>query len=501
MVNWAERGVYGDGNSVPRFHLTWGCGKGLVDGVWGSIESHERRGALELRTRTRVTTLIEEDGRVTGVRTVPEDGGDESELHGEAVVIAAGGVGGNLDIVRREWPEELGEAPEHILMGSHYYADGAMHEEVGRIGGNVTHLNRMWNYADAVRHPIPSRPLHGLKLIPPRSGLALDPTGRRYGPVPVMPTFDAYFALERMCESDPKYTWLVCNFKIARRELDVSGSQHNPSIRERRLVRFLLGVLLGKPTLVQHFIDRCPDFVTGRTLPELAARMSEVTEDGVLDHGLMEREVRRYDDMLARGKSLWNDDQLRRIAAAAQLARRPAAHLEVPAHHRSRRRADDRDPPPADEPQVASAGSRPISAAGCCARTARRSRGSTRWARRPASAAAACTASARSRAPSSAAACSAAGSPRRRSRARRPSRSARRARRTAAARPRRTAARRRGPRGRANGRDNLRVHAEPPPRVGRQTDLRLPGRRDQRADGRVPVARRRPASSCRCATR
>ena len=316
VVNWAERGVYGDGNSVPRFHITWGCGKGLVDGVWGSIERHPRRASLELRTRTRVTALIEEDGRIAGVRTAPEDGGgSEGELRGAAVVIAAGGVGGNLDIVRREWPEELGEAPEHILMGSHYYADGAMHEEVERIGGNVTHLKRMWNYADAVRHPEPRRPLHGLKLIPPRSGLTLDPTGRRYGPVPVMPTFDAYFALERMCEGDPKYTWLVCNFKIARRELDVSGSQHNPSIREKRLVRFVLGILLGKPTLVQHFVDKCPDFVTGRTLPELAARMSEVTGDGVLDPGLMESEVRRYDDMLARGKSLWNDDQVRRIAA------------------------------------------------------------------------------------------------------------------------------------------------------------------------------------------
>jgi predicted oxidoreductase len=315
VVNWAERGVYGDGNSVPRFHITWGCGKGLVDGVWGSIQSHPRRGSLDLRTRTRVTGLVEDGGRITGVRTVAEDGGEESEIAGEAVVIASGGVGGNLDIVRREWPADMGEAPEHILMGSHYYADGAMHEEVERLGGNVTHLDRMWNYADAVRHPEPRRPLHGLKLIPPRSGVMLDPQGRRYGPVPVMPTFDAYYALERMCEGDPKYSWLICNFKIARRELDVSGSQHNPSIREKRLVRFLLGVVLGKPTLVQHFIDRCPDFVTARTLPELAIRMSEVTGDGALDAGLMEREVRRYDDMLARGKALWNDDQVRRIAA------------------------------------------------------------------------------------------------------------------------------------------------------------------------------------------
>jgi uncharacterized protein len=314
VVNWAERGVYGDGNSVPRFHLTWGCGKGLVDGVWGSIQAHPRRGALDVRTRARVDRLIEEDGRIAGCVVAPEDGGEEYEVRGDAVVIAAGGVGGNLDIVRREWPEEMGEAPEHILMGSHYYADGAMHEEVERIGGNVTHLNRMWNYADAVRHPEPRRPLHGLKLIPPRSGLLLDPTGRRYGPVPVMPTFDAYYALERMCESDPKYSWLVCNFKIARRELDVSGSQHNPAIREKRLVRFVLSILLGKPGLVQHFIDKCPDFVTAGSLSELAGRMAEVTGDGVLDAELMETEVRRYDDMLARGKSLWNDDQVRRIA-------------------------------------------------------------------------------------------------------------------------------------------------------------------------------------------
>jgi predicted oxidoreductase len=230
------------------------------------------------------------------------------------VLVAAGGVGGNLDIVRREWPADLGSPPEHILMGSHYYADGAMHEEVQRVGGNVTHLSRMWNYADAVRHPDPRRPLHGLKLIPPRSGLALDPTGRRYGPVPVMPTFDAYHALQRMCEDERKYSWLVCNEKIARRELDVSGSQHNPQIREKHLVRFLASVLLGKPTLVKYFVDRCPDVVTASSLPELARRMNEVTGDDALDAQLMESEVRRYDDTIARGKKLFNDDQLRRIA-------------------------------------------------------------------------------------------------------------------------------------------------------------------------------------------
>jgi predicted oxidoreductase len=172
----------------------------------------------------------------------------------------------------------------------------------------------MRNYADAVRHPKPRRPLHGVKLIPPRSGLALDPTGRRYGPVPVMPTFDARYALERMCTHEPMYSWLVCNRKIAVRELDVSGSEHNPHIREKRLVRFLASVVLGKPALVDYFVKHCPDFVTADSMPELASRMSEAAGDRLLDADLMESEIRRYDDNLARGKGLWNDDQIRRIA-------------------------------------------------------------------------------------------------------------------------------------------------------------------------------------------
>jgi predicted oxidoreductase len=305
VVNWAERGVYGDGNSVPRFHLTWGCGKALVDSMWGALRG---RGDLDVRFGARVTELVMEGDRVAGVRT--DDG---SEHRAGDVVIAAGGIGGNLDIVRRYWPENLGSPPADILMGSHYYADGAMHEEVERRGGNVTHLGRMWNYADAVRHPHPARPRHGLKLIPPRSGLVLDPTGKRYGPIPLIPTFDAYYALERMCEDERKYYWMICNWKIARRELDVSGSQHNPSIREKHLVRFLLGILLGKPALVNHFLDDCPDFVKAGSLPELTKKMAEVTGDGALDPALVESEVRHYDANLARGKGLWNDDQIRRI--------------------------------------------------------------------------------------------------------------------------------------------------------------------------------------------
>jgi hypothetical protein len=313
VVNWAERGVYGDGNSVPRFHLTWGCGQALVDAIWNAIERSPDRSRLEVRFRTRVSELLVDDGAVTGCKIALADG-SETEVRAGQVVIAAGGVGGNLEIVRRNWPPELGRPPAEILMGSHYYADGAMHEEAARVGGNVTHISRMWNYADAVRHPNPARPLHGLKLIPPRSGLVLDPTGRRYGPIPLIPTFDAYYALQRMCEDERGYYWMVCNWKIARRELDVSGSQYNPAIRNKNVVRFLLSILLGKPVLVEHFVKRCPDFVAADSLPELGARMREVMGDGALDVATMEQEVSHYDATIARGKPLFNDDQLRRIA-------------------------------------------------------------------------------------------------------------------------------------------------------------------------------------------
>jgi hypothetical protein len=319
VVNWAERGVYGDGNSVPRFHLTWGCGQALIDEVWGAIERHPGRSRLEVRFRTRVTGLITRKGAVTGCRVLPEndEGGEPARIRAGRIVVAAGGIGGNLELVRNEWPEELGKPPKEILMGSHYYADGAMHQEVTRIGGNVTHISRMWNYADAVRHPKPRRPLHGLKLIPPRSGLVLDPTGRRYGPIPLMPTFDAFYALERMLEDERGYYWMVCNWKIARRELDVSGSEHNPNIREKHLIRFLLSVLVGKPTLVRYFVEHCPDFVAADNLAELARKMATVTDDGALDAEQMHREVERYDATIDRGKGLFNDDQLRRIESVA----------------------------------------------------------------------------------------------------------------------------------------------------------------------------------------
>ncbi|MHB8492557.1 MAG: FAD-dependent oxidoreductase, partial [Solirubrobacteraceae bacterium] len=315
VVNWAERGNFSDGNSVPRFHLSWGTGKRLVDAVWSAIENHPRRDTLDLRFGARVAELLERDGRLVGCSVDQESTGEYEAWARKALVIAGGGIGGNLELVRREWPTaELGSPPRDMLMGSHHYADGAMHEAARRIGANVTHLSRMWNYADAVRHPTPHRKRHGVKLVPPRSGVMLDPDGRRYGPVPVMPTFDAYSALARMCQDERCYSWLICNWKIAKRELDISGSEHNSDLRDRHLVRFLLSVLRGKPELLNHFLEHSPDFVAADSLGELAGKMNEVTGEDAIEPQVLAAEIGRYDENIVRGKSLFNDDQLRRIA-------------------------------------------------------------------------------------------------------------------------------------------------------------------------------------------
>lgn len=315
VVNWTERGLYGgDGNSVPRFHLTWGCGKRLVDCVVGACERHAQRHKLELRFGHRVTELVQTGDAVTGCEGIDEASGTGFRIDADAVVVAAGGIGGNHDRVRKLWPTDLGDPPERLLQGSHEYADGALHDLAAGLGANVTHLDRMWNYPDGVAHPRPRRPLHGVKLIPPRSALWLDYRGRRFGPVPAMTAFDTRHNLELVCAQPKKYSWQVLNWKIAVRELDVSGSEHNPEIRDRNLVGFVTRILRGNPRRAREFIEGSPDFVTANSVGQLAEEMNSLCGSDDVDPQLLESEIRSYDQMIARGRGLHNDDQLRRIA-------------------------------------------------------------------------------------------------------------------------------------------------------------------------------------------
>jgi predicted oxidoreductase len=71
VVGWAERGGYGaqgHGNSVPRFHVTWGTGPGVLEPFIRQARAAEKRGLISFRFRHRVNELTMGGGAVDGVR-------------------------------------------------------------------------------------------------------------------------------------------------------------------------------------------------------------------------------------------------------------------------------------------------------------------------------------------------------------------------------------------------------------------------------------------------
>jgi predicted oxidoreductase len=318
VLNWAERGLEQPGNSVPRFHIVWGTGQGLVLGLLKHLYAHPNRSKLTLHFQHRVTSLIRTGGHFTGCSGIDESSRREFTATGECVVIAAGGIAGNLEMVRKNWYGPWGEPPDYLLNGSHPAADGALLEKVREHGGNITHLEKMWNYAAGVHHWRPQHELHGLSLVPPKSALWLNYEGRRMGPPAMVTGFDTRYLVETICRQRKKYSWQVLNWKIAKKEFAVSGSEFNQAIRDKQRVRFLLSVLFGNPGLVREFINNCTDFVTANSVAELAEKMNALTGTSDVDPRLLAEEIRLYDDQIDRGPALHNDDQLRRIAHARQ---------------------------------------------------------------------------------------------------------------------------------------------------------------------------------------
>ncbi len=315
LPNWVERGLYRPGNSVPRFHMVWGTGQVLAETLIARLERHPHRARLALRFGQRVERLLSHAGAITGVAGCDENSGQPFELRAGCVIVATGGINGNIERVRRHWHADWGQAPRILLNGSHRYADGTLHDAVAARGGRLTHLDRMWNYAAGVHHPHPRKPLHGLSLVPPRSALWLDWRGRRIGPMPLVSGFDTRDLVTRICAQERTYSWQLMNRRIALKELAVSGAEFNPSIRERRILGFLRDILLGNRWLVDTMIRECPDFVVADTLPELVARMNAFNGDDAVRLEHVRAAAESYDAGIARGEPLHNDEQLRRIAA------------------------------------------------------------------------------------------------------------------------------------------------------------------------------------------
>jgi uncharacterized protein len=315
VVNWVERGEFRPGNSVPRFHVSWGTGKGLAQALIAALRGHRNASRLTLRFNRRVEQLTLQGGTVDGASGVDEKTGAPFEVKAEQVVVAAGGInGGDLSRVRQNWHRDWGRPPEVLLSGSHRFADGRLHDAAVAAGGVLTHLDKMWNYAAGVHHPRPRKPMHGLSLVPPRSALWLNWRGARIGPQPLVSGFDTRRLVTDICAQEKQYSWQLMNMRIALKELAISGAEHNPSIRDKNRFALLRGLLFGNRWLVNEMIAHCRDFVTAGSLPELVEKMNALQGDNSVDLGTLQDEVERYDANIARGETLMNDEQLRRIA-------------------------------------------------------------------------------------------------------------------------------------------------------------------------------------------
>lgn len=313
-VQWVERGWMRPGNSLPRYHVLWGTSQRMTRTLLAALRPYLSNGLLQWRLRHRVTSLTHKGSAITGCAGIDEARETPFEIEAAQVVVASGGVTGDLDRVRQHWPRAWGAPPTELLNGSHPSADGAMHDEISRLGGQVTHLDQMWNYAAGVKHPTPQFEGHGLSLIPTKSSLWLDPDGQRIGPVPFVTGFDTREMVAHISRHQWTHTWQVLNRRIALKELAASGAEHNPLIRDQRKLALAWQMLRGNPQLVDDLLTQCEDFIQAPTLPELVRKMNALVGDQRLSASVLDAQIQPYDAQIARGPRFHNDDQLRRIA-------------------------------------------------------------------------------------------------------------------------------------------------------------------------------------------
>ncbi|MGX1585574.1 FAD-binding dehydrogenase [Microbacterium sp. NPDC055502] len=307
VVGWAERGGYGaigPGNSVPRFHITWGTGPGIVAPFAAAVEEGERSGRLTVLARHRVESLIVTDGRVTGARgSVLASSGAERgvpssrevigafEITADATVVSSGGIGGNHELVRAAWPERLGTPPAHMLSGVPAYVDGSMQAVTAAAGARLINGDRMWHYVEGITNWDPVWPAHGIRILPGPSSLWLDATGARL-PVPLFPGFDTLGTLAHLRRTGHDHSWFVTSRQIVEKEFALSGSEQNPDLTGKDVGLLLKSRLAKGPTgPVQAFLDEGQDFIVENDLESLLEQMSRHDGGELLDIDTVRREV------------------------------------------------------------------------------------------------------------------------------------------------------------------------------------------------------------------
>ena len=320
IPHWVERGEFGEGNSIPRYHIIWGTGLHLMRTLINELKNHPKAINLTCLFDHRVESLILQNRAIAGVQGSHEKTSQAFEIEAPIVLVASGGINGDINRVKQEWDKSWGKAPQHILNGAHKYADGTVHDAVEKIDGKVTNLHQMWNYAAGIHHPEPRIPKEGLSLIPPKSALWLDATGKRFGPLPLVTGFDTHRICKRIAQDPYGYSWQVMNWKIALKEIAVSGAESNPAFRDRKIIQLAKDIFLGNHKLLEYLVDECEDVVVADSLEELVDKMnhlnanSQTVGTGTVDLANIRQSIERYDEQIDLGEGLHNDDQLRRIA-------------------------------------------------------------------------------------------------------------------------------------------------------------------------------------------
>ena len=329
IVGWAERGGYlaiGHGNSVPRFHVTWGTGPGLIAPFVARVRDGAARGLVTLRFRHRVNAITQTAGTIDGVSgdiLEPSSAarGEKTSravvggfaLKAQAVIVTSGGIGGNFDLVRQNWPARLGAPPARMICGVPDHVDGRMLAITEAAGGAVINRDRMWHYTEGIHNWAPIWSHHGIRILPGPSSLWLDAEGRRLPP-PLFPGFDTLGTLEHIIRTGHDYTWFILTQRIIEREFALSGSEQNPDLTGKS-IRMVLGrVRGGGPAPVRAFMEKGKDFIVEQKLADLVRRMNELTGARLIDLGALERE------MTARDRELDNtfskDSQITAIRGA-----------------------------------------------------------------------------------------------------------------------------------------------------------------------------------------
>jgi len=330
VVGWAERGGYtatGHGNSVPRFHITWGTGPGVLEPFIKIVREGVEAGLVELRFRHRVDKLLTRGNKVIGASgaiLAPDaaERGQASnrevtgdfEVKAAAVVVASGGIGGNHELVRENWPDWLGTAPEHMLSGVPAHVDGRMLGIAAEAKARLVNGDRMWHYVEGIENFDPVWPSHGIRILPGPSSMWFDATGKRL-PVPLFPGFDTLGTLEYLRQTGHDYSWFILDQSIIEKEFALSGSEQNPDLTGRS-VKELLRQRLGKGATdaVEAFKEKGPDFVVADTLDDLFAGMRELAPDVELDVVSIKHELEARDREL--DNTFTKDSQVTAIRGA-----------------------------------------------------------------------------------------------------------------------------------------------------------------------------------------